>query len=640
MFQSSDTVPTLDDREHVPGELPRPHIVDRMRMQRYQWRHDNTVSPRAPAPGVATEITAKSGEAVGVVTACVYFTTDGSLPDMHATSVPMASGEVRWDVHGGYVTDWCAAIPPQPEGTVVRYRIAGWLAAPDGAQPRPPDMWAHDGQGFWFRFAGDTGITTFAFRVEVRPDPLPSWVHEAIVYQVFPDRFHSGAPGGRWPQEAGRTDLHGGTLRGIVQALPYLEDLGVTCLWLTPITASPTYHRYDTTDHFTVDPALGNNQDLRTLVTAAHERSIKVVLDFVPSHVSSQHPAFRSAQQDPSAHTASWFTFEEWPDRYRMFSGLVPSMPLVDSQQAAARAHLLQSAAQWLREYDVDGFRVDHAIGVSMDFLTDLRTTMRAEKPPAFTVGEVVDSVDCMRTYRGRLDALLDYPLSRALRQTFAKRAWNVRRFTSFLTAHHAYMRDGPGLLSFLDNHDVNRFLFEADGDVTRLKLAALCQFTLGATPVVYYGTEIGLSQDIDIAEAGWGGDAEARRDMPWSTQDQNLELLAFYQRLIQLRKQHPVLWHGSLQTRHVNAAQSTFSYVRVDESGSQTVTAFNLGDASALVPLPANDERWYLALTTQAGIQIQGGAVHLSPQTGAFLAHCVDPSVMRIEKRTQPRTS
>jgi cyclomaltodextrinase len=637
VFQSSNPVAALDDLDQVPGELPRPHIVDRIRMQRYQFRHDNALSPRAPAPGVPTEITASSGEAVGVVAACVYFTTDGSFPDTHALGVPMTSAEVRWDVHSGYVTCWRAAIPPQPEGVIVRYRIAGWQTLPESAQRPIPIMWAQDGQGFWFRFPADAGITTFAYQVEARPDPLPSWVREAVVYQVFPDRFHPDAPNGRWPQEMGRTDIHGGTLRGIAQTLPYLEDLGVTCLWLTPITASPTYHRYDTTDYFTVDPALGTNEDLRTLVTAAHERSIKVVLDFVPSHVSSRHPAFRAAQQDESSESASWFTFEEWPERYRMFSGLVPSMPLVNSQDSPARAHLLQSAMQWLREYDVDGFRVDHAIGVSMDFLTVLGATTHAEKPSAFTVGEVVDSVDCMRAYRSRLDALLDYPLSRALRQTFAKRTWGVRRFMTFLTSHHAYMHDGPGLLSFLDNHDVNRFLFEADGDVERLKLAALCQFTLPATPIVYYGTEIGLSQDIDIAEAGWGGDAEARKDMPWSPNDQNLELRRFYQRLIRLRKQQPALSSGSLQPLEIHSEQSTFAYARTENGVSRAITAFNLGDSPSLVHLSASEEQWHMPFTTHAGIRLQGRDLHLSPRAGAVL---VQPSAhaMHEEKHERPR--
>ena len=622
VFQSTETGASPDDLDHVPGELPRSHIVDRLRMQREQFRHDNILSPLAPSPELPTEITATSGESVGVVAAVVYYTTDGSLPHLQAQRLPMAPSLVRWDVHAGLVTHWCAAIPPQPVGTVVRYRIAGWQTGPDQLHDAAPDVWAHDGQGFWFRFPGDAGITTFAYRVEPHDDPLPSWVRASIVYQIFPDRFHPGTPDGQWPAGMGANDLHGGTLRGVEQALPYLDDLGVTCLWFTPVTASPSYHRYDTTDYFTVDPVLGTNEDLRALVQAAHARDIRILLDFVPSHVSWEHPAFRAAQRDASSSTASWFTFEERPDGYRMFAGLVPSMPMIDSRDDAARAHLLRAAVQWLQEYEVDGFRIDHAIGVGMDFYVALRTVMRGVRPDAFTVGEAVDSPDCLRRYRGRLDALLDFPLSRALRQTFAAEQWDVRRFATFLTAYHDYMREGPGLLSFLDNHDLNRFLFEAGGEIDRLKLAALCQFTLRPTPIIYYGTEIGLSQDIDKEAAGYGGDAQVRRNMPWDPAAQNLELRDWYRQLIQLRRQHPILWSGSYRTHHVDPAEKTFSYLRTSSQSSpeRIVAAFNLGDTAAVLPLPEGDSSWQLLLSTRDGVRIAGAHLHLPAHAGSVL--------------------
>lgn len=622
MFQSTEPVTSLDGLDHVPGELPRSHIVDRMRMQREQFRHDNVLSPPAPSPELPTEITATSGEVIGVVAASVFYTTDGSLPGPHAQRLPMTVSSVQWDVHGGYVTQWCVAVPPQSVGTVVRYRVAGWQTQPDEPNAAEPDVWAHDGQGFWFRFPGEDGITTFAYRVEPHDEPLPAWVRESVVHQIFPDRFHPGTPDGHWPEGLDGSELHGGTLRGVLQALPYLDDLGVTCLWFTPVTASPTYHRYDTSDYFTVDPVLGTNEDLRALVKAAHERGMRILLDFVPSHVSWEHPAFRAAQRDASSPTASWFTFEERPDRYRMFSGLVPSMPLINSRDDAARAHLLASAVQWLQDYDVDGFRVDHAIGVGMDFYVALRAAMLGVKADAFTVGEVVDTPNCMRRYRSRLDALLDFPLSRALMQTFAKEQWDVRHFTAFLTSYHEYMRDGPGLLSFLDNHDLNRFLFEAGGDIDRLKLAALCQFTLPATPVIYYGTEIGLSQDIDKDAGGWGGDAEVRRNMPWGSADQNLELQRFYRLLIQLRRQNPVLWSDSYRTHHVDTDTKTFSYVRTlsDDGYQQMIAVFNVGDSPALVLLPTSDVPWRPLLSSRSGVQLKTEYVHLPPRSGSVL--------------------
>jgi len=621
VFQVPETTNPRDDVDHVPGELPRPHIVHRMKTQREQFRHDNTLVPLAPSPEVPTEITATSGEVIGIAAATVFFTTDGSIPDLTAQRSVMVPYSVAWDVHAGYVTHWSACIPQQPIGTVVRYRIAGWQHQPEEQELPEPDVWAHDGQGFWFRFPGAAGITTFAYRVESSDQQMPEWVRESVVYQIFPDRFHPGTPDGSWPEGMDPVALHGGTLRGVQQAIPYLDDLGVNCLWFTPLTASPSYHRYDTTDYFIVDPVLGTNEDLRALVDTAHARGIHILLDFVPSHVSWEHPAFREAQCDASSPTASWFTFEKRPDDYRMFSGTVPSMPMMDSRDEAARAHLLASAVQWLRDYDIDGFRVDHAIGVGMDFYVALRATLLEVNRNVFTVGEVVDTPDCMRRYRNRLDALLDFPLSRALRETFATEHWDVLRFTSFLTAYHEYMHDGPGLLSFLDNHDLNRFLFEAGGDVNRLKLAALCQFTSPATPIMYYGTEIGLSQDLDKDAAEWGGDSEVRRNMLWDPAAQNLELRDFYRSLIHLRRQNPGLWSGSYRTGHVDACGKTFSYVRApSETGQQMLAVFNVGDSPAIVRLPTRDLQWRLLLATRADVRVDAGAIHLPPQSGSGL--------------------
>src|SRR5262249_2728329 len=157
----------------------------------------------------------------------------------------------------------------QQDGTVVRYRIGGWL----GTVPRPPaagaDLWAHDGQGFGFRFPGEEGVTTFAYHVEPPALGMPAWARDAVIYQRFLDRFHAGTDDGAFPAQAGPRSLHGGTLAGVRRALPYLEELGVTCLWLSPLCAAESYHRYDATDYYRVDPSLGTDDDLRALVDEA-----------------------------------------------------------------------------------------------------------------------------------------------------------------------------------------------------------------------------------------------------------------------------------------------------------------------------------------------------------------------------------
>jgi glycosidase len=444
-----------------------------------------------------------------------------------------------------------------------------------------------------------------------------------VIYQIFLDRFHPGTPDGAWQHHESPGSIHGGTLRGVRQALSYLDDLGVSCLWLSPITPSPSYHRYDTTDYFSVDPTLGGLDDLRALVEDAHRRDMRVLLDFVPSHCSWDHPAFRSAQQSETAPTASWFTFEERPDRYRCFLGYAPSLPSINTQDPAARAHLIDSAVRWLTDFGVDGFRIDHAIGVGMDFHVALRTAMHAARPDSFTVGEATDTPDSLRRYRNRLDAVLDFPLARALRLTFGRGDWNVAAFDTFLNAYEWYMDAGPGRLSFLDNHDMNRFLFLAGDQVSRLKLAALCQFTLAGPPIIYAGTEIGMSQEQAIEAADMGGDVEARRDMPWDEAQWNQELRTFYRSLITLRRQYPALRAGVRRTIHVDPRRNTYVYARsVDgesEPGSMLI-ALNLGSEPAAITLPTKPADWQMALITGSEARPSGDHVHLSPVSGAVL--------------------
>ncbi len=157
-------------------------------------------------------------------------------------------------------------------------------------------MWAHDGQGFHFRDAGDAGVTTFAYRVELPDEAAPAWARDAVIYHIFLDRFHHGDPDGAFAPGRGPREHHGGTLRGARATLPYLHELGVTLLWLSPLHAAATYHRYDAVDLYTVDPTPGTEQDLRDLVDDAHARGMRVLLDIVPSHSSWRHPSFEAAR--------------------------------------------------------------------------------------------------------------------------------------------------------------------------------------------------------------------------------------------------------------------------------------------------------------------------------------------------------
>jgi glycosidase len=635
----------------APGDLPPGQVEARQLARRWQFRHDNTITPLAPRPGEAVEVWATSGRGLALERAVLLYTVDGSFPDhLSARQLPMEVQATEWDSHAGYLRSWRAAVPAQPPGTLVRYRIVGTRAGTGDA------VWARDGSGFHFRAAGD-GLTTFAYLVEggaapvvgvasgVREAPpassaLPQWVRDAVIYQIFLDRFHSGTAAGALPPGRGPHERHGGSLRGVQSALGYLAELGVTCLWLSPLCASETYHRYDTTDLYAVDADLGSADALRELTMAAHARGMRVLLDLVPNHCSWHHPAFVAACHDRSAPTYAWFTFDHWPDRYRSFLDLVPSLPAFNTEDPGARAHIIGSAVHWLRTCGVDGFRLDHVIGPGMDFWVAFRAAVRAVAPQCFTIGEATDTPDCLRRYRSRLDSVLDFPLATALRSSFGTGEVSVADLDSFLGDHARYMASGPVLVSFLDNHDMNRFLFVAGGDTRRLRLAALCQFTLEAVPALYYGTEVGMNQAADVRQ---GGDAQARGDMPWDPAAWDRELLTFYRALILLRRTHAALWQGGRHTVHLNAATGTYAYARTLQDEDGVVTALNLSprERTLLLPRPvaAGALRCLLASGPGVALQVQEQAVRvlLPPLTGAILGvaeaghHAVGRSPMGV---------
>jgi glycosidase len=578
----------------APGDLPFSEVLTRQAAQRTQFRHDNVILPLAPIAGHSVEVWATNGEEIPLARAVLFYTTDGSRPDSSSAAIVMERTHLKWDVRAGYLTCWLARVPAQSAKTVVRYRIAGWTAHPGVDSSGKPDVWAQDGQGFAFHFSGERAFTTFAYTVEEANAPLlPAWVKDAVIYQIFLDRFRSDATDGNFPAESGPRELHGGTLNGVRAALPYLADLGVTCLWLSPLHLAEAYHRYDALDYFTVDPRLGTNADLKELTEQAHILGMRILLDFVPAHVSWHHPAFLAAQTDQQAPSHDWFYFEQWPDRYGNFLDAVPDLPSLRSESEGARQHIISSAVQWLRDYGVDGFRLDHTIGLGMDFWTEFRRTTRAVQPEVFSVGEATDTPDALVRYRGKLDAILDFPLAAALRYTFGARTWNLRKFEHFLNAYEQFMAMGAGRVSFLDNHDMNRFLFVAGDRVELLKLAALCQFTLEPVPAIYYGTEVGMSQRVDAASGLCGGDAEARRDMSWRQEDWNQDLLSFYRALVHLRTSLPILAHGKRRAVHLDAERQTYAYLRTREAGSEpaigdVLAMFNLSDATQTLTFPA----------------------------------------------------
>jgi cyclomaltodextrinase len=567
--------------------------------------HIQKRSPRDPMPGQTIGIELTIGPSFPQNQAWVYWTNDGSDPtgkngiaaNGYATALEPIGSE--WNTFlWGYIRKLYGEIPSQEARTLVRYRVS----------------------------AGGTGEEIFAdsgayYAFYVDNDPTPEWTKDAVIYQIFADRFFNIT--GDFPRIEDKPSLKcNGTLRGITAKLDFIAELGVNVLWFTPIFSSPSYHGYDATSFFEIDPRLGTKEDFKELIEGAHARNIRILMDFVPNHWSNRHPSFLEATHDPNSPFTKWYTFEHWPNKYKTFFG-VKTLPQINLRYAPARQHVLDAAKYWL-DFGADGFRVDYCIGPTPDFYADFRRVMRTSKPDSWSFGEAIDPPDSQLTFEGGMDGALDFMLLEALRKTFAFGKWTARQFAEFLDRHEAYFPATFSRPSFLDNHDMNRFLWVAQNDIQKLKLAAMCQFTLAGAPVIYYGTEVGLSQPRDVMQNGRAIHEETRMPMLWGD-DQNKDLLEYYHALINIRKNESALRRGTRE--NIFATEDVLAYRRVDGTNS-IVCVMNISDHASEVQIELTES--IPLLSTNSGCRIQaegrktssplGQRIVLPPHSGMIL--------------------
>lgn len=589
----------------------------RLRLQRAGVLHLHQTTPLDPRPNQAVTIHALTGPDRPVDQMTLYYTLDGSEPQGNrgvaevGVALPMQPVSVEWDlIDWGYATRWQTVLPPQPDGVKLTYKIGAWVGRGQG------EVFA-DNQAVSSQVA-----TRFALAYDTHQ--VPDWVWDAQLYFIFLDRF-APSPGRSFKDNGTARGFSGGTLRGVIDKLGYIADLGANCLWMTPCFEGTAYHGYHTTDYLKVDPRWGSNQDLIDLTRHAHDLGIRVLLDFVPNHTARHHPFFKAAQSDPTSPYVGWYTFNRWPDDYLMFYN-VKDLPKVDLEHAAARQHMLDAAHFWLEAAGVDGFRLDHAAGPSHNFWTDFRRATRTAAPDSFTVGEVVDDADFLRSYTGRLDGVLDFLFLDAVRRFFAFDTLDAAGFDAFLTRHGQYFGPGIARPSFLDNHDMNRFLFTVGDDKARLRLAALCMFTLPQPPVLYYGTEVGMSQERDKRDRTGQGDAETRRPMWWDDR-QDRELYAYFRRLFHLRREHIALRRGQRVPLLVDGASGVLAYA-MTHPDETVIIVLNNSAATREVLLPLSMIKgWDVGLNLVDGltgqtVEIQHGQAYLRlpPRGGSVL--------------------
>ncbi len=397
----------------------------------------------------------------------------------------------------------------------------------------------------------------------------PAWTRDAVVYNIFPDSFAAGkrlAPNGAPP-------CRGGTVRGVTENLDYIASLGFNCIYLNPIFAARSYHRYDTLDYYRIDPHMGAEDDLRDLVRRAHALGIRVILDGVFNHVSSDHPFFRDVLEKgrASRYYSCFYALPETPrlpaagelPGYTCFS-YVADMPKTNTADPFLRQYFCDVGAYWVRKFDVDGWRLDVANELDDGFLRAFRASVKAAKSDALIVGEVWENA---AHYLGgdMLDSAMNYDFRRYCRRFFAEQTVDAETFdTNVSTLLLRYNENALfAQLNLLDSHDVSRFLSLCGGKTERMELAVLLQMTFPGMPCVFYGDEKGLCGESE---------PEYRRPMAW---DASSPLEEVYRRMIALRKTHPALRYGSFHTEL--ACGGVYRYSRV-WNGTKITVAMNLG--------------------------------------------------------------
>ena len=492
----------------------------------------------------------------------------------------------------------------------------------------------------------------------------PKWLRGGTIYQIFPDRFcNSKSPKNNlfnkrvmrnWGEEPywraeqmhgiWNNDYFGGDLKGIEQKLPYIADLGVTCIYLNPIFEAHSNHRYDTADYEKIDCLLGTKSDLESLCKNAKDLGISIILDGVFSHTGCDSKYFNlyntydevGAYNSQSSPYFDWYKFISWPDKYHSWWG-IKLLPEIIEENESYRQYICGKDGilrKWLR-CGIRGWRLDVADELPDVFLDDLRRAVKTENEDAIIIGEVWEDATTKFAYNQRrryllgdqLDSVMNYPFADAV-LNFVKYPNAEGFFDSVMSVVENYPPQVANvLMNHIGTHDTERAINRLAGEdcdgygrhwqsehnilspqdyargVSMLKIASLIQYTLPGVPSLYYGDEIGMQGLKDPFNRGC---------MAWDNQD--TQLLGWYKRLGEIRKNCKAFVDGEFEP--VYSRHKTIAYSRNSE-GNQVLVAVNLDDVA--VDVYVGDE-WNNSFAFFDTI-CQNGTIHLEPYQYSLLS-------------------
>ena len=605
--------------------------------------------------------------AAGIINAAELFSDQGSMYDSNpqpdadqAVTVMLRAG--HGNVTGANIEYYDSAdgafhyVPMRIAATDPTGRFDYWRGtiAASGSEKYYRFQVTNGGETVWYNAEGASATQPSSGDFFLIPGfRTPGWMKNGVMYQIFVDRFYDGNPAndvtsGQYTYDGCATEQHawgtsvyasaghcnsevffGGDLAGIDRKLSYIKGtLGADILYLTPIFASPTNHKYDTADYYQVDPAFGTAHDLQKLIQDVHSSSNGpegyIILDGVFNHTGDTNCWFGrftygsevcrvvGADQSRSSPYYSWYTFQDWPNSYASFLDQVPGMPKLNyaASGSAVRQQIYGGAASVVQTYlkapyGIDGWRLDSAQLLDADghggsdatnhqIMAELRTAVRSVNPAAEILGEYWGDPAPWLDGGNQWDGAMNYngftdPLSEWLcgvDEAGNAASIDVRQFDAWLRRARADIpvNAQETMTNELGTHDTPRFTTRCGDDVDTTELAMIFQFTYVGTPAIYYGDEYGMQG---------GGDSDDRRTFDWAKATLSDPSVALAHRLISIRNRYPALRTGSFLTLITDDADDVYAYGRFD-AAHRIAVVLNAGTRPHDVVVPV----WQLSMT------------------------------------------
>lgn len=434
-----------------------------------------------------------------------------------------------------------------------------------------------------------------------------------VIYLIMPDRFSDGDPGNNMISGfEDKTDRenplarHGGDLQGVINHLDYLNDLGITAIWLTPVIENNTsisYHGYSATDHYKIDPRLGSNLIYKKLVDEAHKRGLKVIFDHVSNHISIDHPWIEDLPFNdwihgspdnhlPAMHDKMIYSDVHGDSLIRKFvsDGWFTSyMPDLNQRNPFLAKYLIQNTIWWIEFAGIDGIREDTYPYNDQEFLAQWAEAVFSEYPEFNIVGEVWTGEPAFLAYYQKgsrlrtasdtnLPSVTDFAVRDALYGYMSGTGSLYELYTAF--AKDYLYPDPSGLMIFGDNHDIARLMYYAGGNAEKVKNVLTVLLTSRGIPQILYGDEIGMvgGEEHGLLRSdfpgGFPGDERNAFIHSERTAEEN-ELFSFIKNLLELRKLHPALSCGNM----IHLPPFLNCYIYFKESGKEKFMIIINGD-------------------------------------------------------------